>query len=162
MLRIEFLNGGIKKGRAVIAIELQFVERSSDAEPARHVRGFDATHARDGDGDDIAAAHRPADQDYFEFDGRIDFETLWAEEKHAGRADVSGYERDRIFFRDACHAAKAKRKPQRGARIFALFMEDADGVGGHAGETANGESARRAERNNLQRGSAKRRGSRGR
>ena len=132
---------------AVVAIEFQIVERGGDAEPARHVGRFDAAHASDGDGDDVTAAHGAADQNNFQFDICIHLEALRAKEENAGGADVAGDQGNREFFLDIFHAPQAQRKPQRCARVFSLFVKDADSVSRNAGEAANRDCGFGAQRN---------------
>src|SRR5215470_19533730 len=146
----ELSHGRIKYRRAVIAVKLEFIERSCDAEPAGHVGGFHTAYARNGNCDDIAAAHRTADQDDFQFDGGIHFQTLRAQEVHTGRTDVPRDERDRIFFSDAHDTSEAQGQAQGRPRIFALLVKYTDGVSRDSCKTANCESAGRTERNDFE------------
>jgi len=125
-------------GDLIVAIEFQIVERSGDAKPARHGSGFDADDASFAGDDHVATAHGTTDQNDFEFDGGSDSELPRAEEKDAGGADVAGDQSDRKIFGAAGYSAKAKRESERGSGIFALLVEDADGVSGDASKPAHG------------------------
>ena len=122
----------------IVAIKFQIVEGSGNTKPAGHGRGFDANDVSFTDDDHVAAAHGAADQDNFEFDGGGDSELPGAEEKDAGGTDVAGNQSDRKIFGAAGYAAKAKREAQGSSGIFALLVEDADGVGGDASKAAQG------------------------
>ena len=122
----------------IVAIEFKIVEGSSNTKPAGHGGWFDANDARFADDDHVAAAHGPADQNDFEFDGCGDRELPWAEEKDSGGADVAGDQGDWKILGAARDAPKAQREAERGSGIFALLVEDADGVGGDAGKAAHG------------------------
>jgi len=137
----------------VVAIKFQIVEGSGNAKPARCGSGFDADDASFAADDHVAAAHRAADQDNFEFDGGGDSELPGAEEKDAGGADVASDQGDRKIFGAARHAAKAKREAERRSGIFALLVEDADGVGGDASKAAQG--AERLEGHDAERRNAR-------
>src|SRR5690349_2361953 len=53
---------------AVVAVELDIVERSGNSVPARHSRGFDALDVRSCGDYDISATQRAADQNDLQFD----------------------------------------------------------------------------------------------
>ena len=57
-------------GDAVVAIEGDVFEEGGYAVPARGSGGFEAFYAGGGGDDDIAATHRAADQNNFDFDPR--------------------------------------------------------------------------------------------
>jgi hypothetical protein len=61
---------------------------------------------------------------------------LGAEKVNAGGTDVAGDEGDRKIFRHTTNAAKPQGKFERGARIFAVFRVNSDGMRGHADEAA--------------------------
>jgi hypothetical protein len=113
---------------AVVAIEGYIFEKGGDAVPARSCGGFEALYAGGGGNDDIAAAHRAADKNDFDFNLRSSRQLLWAEEEDAAGADVSGNQGDRILFLDVVDAAKAERQAQGGAGIFPVFRVNADGM----------------------------------
>jgi len=104
--------------------------------PAGGGGGFATLDVGAGGQDHIALAHGLADQDDFNFDGGSDGQRAGAEKVDAGGADVASNQGDGKIFGDFVDAAQAQGKFQGGARVFAMLGMDADGVSGHASETA--------------------------
>ena len=82
------LSNGSLNGREIgwdfiVAVELEVVKGGGDTEPARHVGGLHAAHFCDSDGDDVAATEGAADEDNFQFNGRIEFDAFGTKEKDA-------------------------------------------------------------------------------
>jgi len=100
-------NSGLQKagGHAVVAVELHVVEGGGDSVPAGHGGELATLDVSASGQDDIAVAHRLADQNNFNFDRSADRERPRAEEVNASGADVARDERDRRFLRDTVHAA---------------------------------------------------------
>jgi hypothetical protein len=151
MIKERLLNGREFAGDAVVAVELEIVKRRSDAKPARHVGSFNAANASDGYSDDVSVAQGTANQNNFQFNAGIQFQAFRAKKKNAGRANVARDQRDRIFLGDILHAAKAHGELQRSARIFALFMKNADGVCGYSSKPPDGDRGFGSQWDNFQR-----------
>ena len=123
-------------GDAVVAVELDVVEGGGYAVPAGGGSGFATLDMGAAGQDYVAVAHGPADQDDFNFDGGSDGKRAGAEKIDAGGADVASDQGDGKILGDFVDAAQAQGKFQGGAGIFAMLGMDADGVSGHASETA--------------------------
>jgi hypothetical protein len=104
--------------------------------PAGHRDGFCAAYVRHRGHNHVAEAQWFADQDNFKFDRSANCQLPGTEKIDAGRADVSSNEAYRGLLGHSAGAAKAQRKIQSGARIFAMLWVDADGVRGYPYEAA--------------------------
>jgi len=124
-------------GYAVVAVELDVIERGGYAEPAGHSGGFHAAHMRLRADNHVAAAHGTADEDDLEFDSCAYRKCFWTEEEAAGGADVASDQRDGKVFRDILDAVEAQWKLQGGAGVLTLLRENTDGMGGDANEAAS-------------------------
>jgi len=123
-------------GDAIVAIELHIIEGSRDSIPSGRSGGFAALHVSSGGEDNVAVAHRLADENDFYLERGADGERFGTKEVDAGGADVSGNESDGKTLGDVVDAAQSQRKLKGGARVFAVLRMNADRVSGDACEAA--------------------------
>lgn len=121
--------------QAVVTIELKIVEGRGDSVPAGHGGGLHALHVGHSDGDDVAQAHRLADQDDLNLDGGTGGELFGAKEINPRGTDIAGDESDGSSFARTIDGTETQREIERGARIFAVFGKDAYGMSRYASET---------------------------
>src|SRR5712664_612004 len=123
-------------GDAIVAIELHVDEGGGDSVPSRRGGGFAALHVSSGGEDNVAVAHRLANENDFYLERGADGERFGAKEVDAGGADVAGNQSDGKFFGDIVDATQSQGKLKGGARVFAVLRMNADGVSGDACEAA--------------------------
>jgi hypothetical protein len=93
------------EGDAIVAVELNVIERGGDSIPTGHGGRLAPLHVSPGGENYTAVAHRLADEDDFDLEGSANGEVPRTQEVDAGGADVASDERDGEFFGDMVNAA---------------------------------------------------------
>ena len=123
------------RGHVVIAVKLDVIERGGNAKPAGNRSGFVTQDVRAGGQYHVAVTHGTADENNFQFDESSGLKLPGAQKINSRGADVSRDERYGKFLGHIVHAAQAQGQPECGARIFAVFRVNANGVCGNSGES---------------------------
>ena len=97
------------RGKAVIAVKFDVIERSRDSVPAGHRGSFDAPYMSLCDHDYISKSEGLADQYDFNLNGSSGRELLRTEKIDARRADIPCDESDGMMFSRAVCGPKTER-----------------------------------------------------
>lgn len=121
-----------RRRNQVVAVEINVIEGSREAQPARYAASFGAYDVSRGFQAHASAAKRPFDQRNLQFNGGSRRNVARSKEIDARGAYILCYERDGSGFRASRNADQLQRQAQMSSRAAAAVFSNTDGVSRHA------------------------------